>query len=300
MGTTDYVRPTGHNYEDTVVEATEDTVGYTFHRCTECEYSYLSDFVRSGEQPTFPDEENPVIEPEQPDEPSEPETPVNPDEPSEPETPDEPSEPTGGDEQGEHTHNYFLYSERHDDEKYVFIQYVCPECEVVKNEIVQITFTSEDGNRFDLTADENGKVSYADIPAGTYSVEMFNDEGQTLTWYEMTIEEAEQPIDEPTEPSEPTEPIEQPDEPSEPSEPTEPEQPDEPSETDTPSEPEQPIDTEKEPEKHAEETTEKVEKKGNAGLFIGLAVALFVLGAGGVTTLIILKKKNKNKNKEEK
>ena len=49
-----------------------------------------------------------------------------------------------------------------------------------------------------------------------------------------------------------------------------------------------------------EETTEKVEEKGNAGLYIGLAIALFVLGAGGVTTMIILKKKKKNLNKEEK
>ena len=177
---------------------------------------------------------------------------------------------------------------------------MCPECEDVKTDVVQITFTAEDGNRFDLTVDEDGKVSYADIPVGTYNVEMYNDEGQTLTFYVLTIEEVEMPDGPTTDPIQPDEPTEQPEEPTETTEPTEQEQPDEPSETDTPSEPEQPTDTEKEPEKPTEEKTEKVEKKGNAGLYIGLAIALFVLGAGGVTTMIILKKKKKNNNKEEK
>ena len=54
---TDYTKATGHTYLDIVVEATEDSVGYTRHLCIVCNYSYLSDFVTSGDTGYIEEEE---------------------------------------------------------------------------------------------------------------------------------------------------------------------------------------------------------------------------------------------------
>ena len=58
---TDYVNATGHTYTDIVVEATEDSLGYTRHLCIVCNYSYLSDFVTSGDD-GYIEEPKPVHE----------------------------------------------------------------------------------------------------------------------------------------------------------------------------------------------------------------------------------------------
>ena len=54
---TDYTKATGHTYLDIVVEATEDSVGYTRHLCVVCNYSYLSDLVTSGDTGYIEEEE---------------------------------------------------------------------------------------------------------------------------------------------------------------------------------------------------------------------------------------------------
>ena len=269
-----YVYPTGHNFEDTVIEPTEDTVGYTFHRCTDCSYTYLSDFVRSGETPYFPEEQggteeptNPTVEPEQG------ETPV---------IPDEPENPTGGNEQGEeqgdHAHVYILYSENYEDEKYIYFRYFCVVCDEEKNDLVQVAFTSRDGNRYNLTADENGRVDYSGIPYGVYDVEMFGENGQTLTWYQLTLsEEVATDTETPTEPQEET-----------------------PTETETSSDGETEADFgtgENEVAENKDKPDTTGEKKGNSGLMTGIVITLLLLAAGAVVTLILIKKKNK-KNKE--
>ena len=268
-----YVYPTGHNFEDTVIEPTEDTVGYTFHRCADCSYTYLSDFVRSGETPYFPEEQggteeptNPTVEPEQG------ETPV---------IPDEPENPTGGNEQGEeqgdHAHVYILYSENYEDEKYIYFRYFCVVCDEEKNDLVQIAFTSENGNRYNLTADENGRVDYSELPDGVYEVEMFGENGQTLTWYQLTLaEEIPTNTDEPTEPQEQETPSEQNGDPF--------------ADMEGNGIVDEISDT--------EDKTETAEQsKGNSGLMTGIIIVLLILGAGAVVTLIFIKKKNK-KNKE--
>lgn len=277
--TDSYVYPTGHHFEDTVIEPTEDCVGYTFHKCTDCSYTYLSDFVRSGETPYFPEE------PTEPTGEGQGETPVIPEEPTggeQGETPVNTGEPTG-DEQGDHTHLYILFSENYEDEKYIYIRYFCVVCDEEKNDLVQIAFTSEDGNRYNLTADENGKVDYSEIPYGVYDVEMFGENGQTLTWYQLTLVE-----EIPTNTDEPTESQEQ----------------------ETPTEPETPSEQNGDPFEDlgggfvdeigdTEEKTETAEQnKGNSGLMTGIIIVLMLLGAGAVVTLILMKKK-KNKEKKE-
>ena len=180
-----------------------------------------------------------------------------------------------------------MYSETFEDEKYIYIQYLCPEDGFVNNDGVQITFTSADGNRYNLTADENGKVSYAEVPAGQYDVEMFDENGKTIIWYQMQVDEEET-----VEPSEPV----QPDEPEQPDQTTEPEQSDE---TETPKEDED-FFGKGEVEYPTESETETQPKKGNGGLIVGITVVLILLAAGAVTTIILIKKKNKKSKKESK
>ncbi|MDR2047132.1 MAG: hypothetical protein LBP79_04450 [Clostridiales bacterium] len=45
-----YVRPRGHDYEKIVIKPTETSAGYTINLCKDCNYSYLSDFVTSGDE----------------------------------------------------------------------------------------------------------------------------------------------------------------------------------------------------------------------------------------------------------
>ena len=167
------------------------------------------------------------------------------------------------------------------DEKYITIEYGCEDCEEKNTSVVQITFTSENGNRFDFTADENGKVDYSEVTAGQYEVEMFDENGDTIMWYELTIE-GEQAPDTPVEPDEPTEqPV--PDEPDEPTpdEPTQPTEPDKPTDTDKPSD--------------SVQDTEPENKGGNAGLVVGTIITLIALAGGATAVIIIIKKKNKKK-----
>ena len=85
-----------------VVEPTETEVGYTKYTCQNCEYSYLSDYVTSGdggykdiepEQPAEPETPDNPVEPGEPAEPENPDEPVTPDEPENPDEPDVPDEP---------------------------------------------------------------------------------------------------------------------------------------------------------------------------------------------------------------
>ena len=128
---------------------------------------------------------------------------------------------------------------------------------------MQVTFSAKDGRNYTLKADENGKVFYTDVPDGQYDVEFLGEEGQTLTWYQVTIGK-----ESPTEP-EPTEPTDNSDD------------------LDTPFE---------EPGETGQ--SEENQKKGNAGLIVGVTFLLIALAAGAVTVIIILKKKKKNKEQK--
>ena len=156
-------------------------------------------------------------------------------------------------------------------------------CDEEKNDLVQIAFTSEDGNRYNLTADENGKVDYSEIPYGVYEVEMFGENGQTLTWYQLTLAEEATNTDEPSKPQE----------------------------QETPTEAETPQEQDGDPFEDlggngfvdeiddTEEKTETAEQnEGNSGFMTGIIIVLMLLGAGAVVTLILMKKK-KNKEKKE-
>lgn len=46
---------------DVLVPATPDSLGYTRHICVDCNYSYLSDYVTSGDTGYIPEPEEPVI-----------------------------------------------------------------------------------------------------------------------------------------------------------------------------------------------------------------------------------------------
>ena len=124
-------------------------------------------------------------------------------------------------------------------------------------------------------------------PAGQYDVEMFDENGKTIIWYQMQVDEEET-----VEPSEPV----QPDEPEQPDQTTEPEQSDE---TETPKEDED-FFGKGEVEYPTESETETQPKKGNGGLIVGITVVLILLAAGAVTTIILIKKKNKKSKKESK
>ena len=160
----------------------------------------------------------------------------------------------------------------HKTDKYIFVNYFC-ECGEINNSLLQVTFTAADGNRIDLEIDEDGDADFTDVESGVYTVEIFDENGETLMVYDIEIEN-KQPVV-PEKPIEPT--------PEQPDEPTNPDISDEPS---VPDNPEQPS-----------------EAKGgnNAGLIIGIIVALIVLAAGGATTFILIRKKNKkNKSKGDK
>ena len=156
---------------------------------------------------------------------------------------------------------------------------------------MSVTFTAESGNRYDFIIDENGDVDYSEVKSGKYAVEMFDENGETIMWYELEVEKAQEPVipDEPNVPETPDVPDE-PTTPEQPENPDKPETPDEPSEPTTPDEPN---DTDK--------PTDDVESKsGNGGLVVGILIALVLLAAGGVTTFLLTRKNKKNKkNKGE-
>ena len=256
-----YVRPIGHNFVVTVIDATAEIVGYTHYVCTDCGYGYLSDFVRSGETPAFHDEESSYESSSESEE-----------------------KPTSSEEPGEHSHTYYLYYELHEDGKYFYIKYFCPECDDVKNETVSITMTADSGNRFDLNADEYGNVRYEDIPFGNYYVEIFDENGRTISWFPVVISE-ELPGDTSQEQESKSEGENN-------------------SEDERTSESGQAltVDSGKKQSAYEEESnlSDKGEKNtnsdkdtGNSSLLTGIIIALAVLAAGAVATLMIIKKRNK-------
>jgi predicted nucleic-acid-binding Zn-ribbon protein len=46
------IAATGHQFTDEVIEATQDTLGYTIHTCDKCDYSYIDTFTEyTSEEP---------------------------------------------------------------------------------------------------------------------------------------------------------------------------------------------------------------------------------------------------------
>lgn len=116
-------------------------------------------------------------------------------------------------------------------------------------------------------------MDFSEVEGGKYAVEMFDENGETIMWYELEIEKTAEPEipDTPTVPDEPTTPVE----------PTKPDTPDNPNDSDKP--------------------TEEVKgNSSNVGLIVGLLMALVLLSAGGVVAFLLIRKKRKNKIKGDK
>jgi len=185
---------------DVLVPATEDSLGYTRHICVDCNYSYLSDYVTSGEDGYIVPPEEPVI----------------------PEI---------------HQHTYELCAQDDSENMNLIVMRVC-NCGDTKNGYFTVRFTDEDGVVTERKETGN-KIDYSAF-YGQVVITLADEEGTELKTTVVTAQEKPVvPVepDEPTtpvEPDKPDEPIEKPDEPTTP---VEPEKPDEPS---TPVEPEQP------------------------------------------------------------
>ena len=278
---TDYVAPLGHDFTEEQKEAAEGQIGYTLHICARCDYSYVSDFVTSGDD-GYADTPNPD-EPEKPDGgdettdvPDENGEPVNPDDggsevPDQPETPDEsgdkePSEPDTPDEDDEQAHTHYFTAEvTLDEENMTFtVDYFC-ECGEISDEDLQVIALDEDGNEHVLTATDGNIYDYSAF-SGYYEIAVTDSLGEPLYYFELRAEGSEQP-DEPDTPVEPDEgedggeelPDEDPDE----------------------------------GEQGEEKPAEDKEPENNSSLGVILIVVLIVLAAGGVAVFIVIKKKNK-------
>lgn len=248
---TDYVKPYGHRFGKTVVEATADSTGYTKYVCSDCNFSYLTDFVTSGD--------NGYVEL-----PTEPEKPTEPTEPTEPENPDQPTNPD------EHIHDFTLFTEINQDDKYLTVDYSC-ECGEKNNDVLRIMFESADGEGVTFAVNEYGQVDFSNLTDGSYQVTVADLDGEVLTSIDILVGEKTPDVpDEPITPDEPSEPT-TPDEPTEPTEPTEPE---------------------------AFDNGEQKEESKTFPVTLILFIVLIVLAIGGAVTYIIIKKKKSNKNKE--
>lgn len=166
----------------------------------------------------------------------------------------------GYEEPPEHTHIYEVGYSVNQDEKTITVEYACG-CGEKNTSPLQVTFTDGNGNRYDLTANDEGKVDYSEVESGSYVVEMYNELGETVKKFTVEVEKEK----EPTPPEEWTEPDDTPDEPKNPDKPTD------------------------------------SKENGKSGLLTGMLITLGVLAAGAVATLIIIKKRsNKDKDPEQK
>jgi len=276
-----YITPLGHDYEIIKVEATIDKVGYTKYDCKNCDYSYLSDFVTSGdngyiEAPPTGGEETPS-----------PDSGENPPDPPDDGENDKPPDSGGNDssledgEQGEEHYHVFLFnSVLKEEDKKIYVEYKC-ECEEIANEQLLFTFTDEAENQIYMSADENGVVDYAEI-IGKYEVEISNPMGEILATY--TIEVI---VDAPDTPNDSS----RPDSPDASDKPEDSESSDDMGNTDSSSDSSNPEQSDSSVESEEESTV----KTQNEGLMTGLLITIGVLAVGGIATLFIIKKKNNSK-----
>jgi hypothetical protein len=204
---TDYVQPKGHQYLDVLVPATEDSLGYTRHICVDCNYSYLSDYVTSGDTGYIPEPEEPVV----------------------PEI---------------HQHSYEFYTQNDSDNMSLIVMRVC-KCGDTKNVYFNVTFTDEDGN-ISKSKQAGNKIDYSEF-YGQVLISVSDETGVALKTVVVTAQGKpvdpvipDQP-ENPTEPNDPVNPVEpeKPTEPNEPNEPNKPDQPDEPNVSDKPNQAEE-------------------------------------------------------------
>ena len=189
---------------DVLVPATPESLGYTRHICVNCNYSYLSDYVTSGDDGYIP-------------------------EPEEPEIPEI------------HKHTYELHTLDDSENMSLIVMRVCA-CGDTKNGYFNVTFRDMDGNITERKETGN-RIDYSEF-YGQLVITLADETGEQLktvvvTAAEKPVEPTEpdtpdQP-DEPTQPDNPTKP----DTPDTPDEPTKPDQPDEPTQPDNPDDGEQ-------------------------------------------------------------
>ena len=187
---------------DVLVPATADSLGYTRHICVDCNYSYLSDFVTSGD-------DGYIVPPEEP---------VNPE---------------------IHQHTYELQTQDDGENMCLLVMRVC-DCGDVKNGYYTVTFTDEEGNVTERKETGN-KIDYSAL-YGTVTITLADENGEQLKTIVVTAKEKPVEPTEPDTPENPDEPNvpDEPKEPETPDTPKEPENPDEPKEPITPDEPKEP------------------------------------------------------------
>ena len=189
---------------DVLVPATPDSLGYTRHICADCNYSYLSDYVTSGDIGYIPEPEEPVI----------------------PEI---------------HQHTYEIYAQDDSENMSLIVMRVC-NCGDTKNGYFTVTFTDEDGNVTE-SKETGNKIDYSEM-FGQVIINIADENGEQLKTVVVTAQEKpvepttpEQP-DNPNVPEQPEDPTE-PTTPEQPEQPSEPTTPDEPN-TDEPTTPDEP------------------------------------------------------------
>ena len=167
-----------------------------------CNYSYLSDYVTSGDDGYIPEPEEPVI----------------------PEI---------------HKHVYEIQTMDDSENMQVIVMRVCA-CGNVKNGYFAVTFTDEDGNVTE-SKETGNKIDYSEL-YGQVVITLADENGELLKTVVVTAKEKPVEPTEPELPENPDEPKEPetPEDPTEPTTPEEPEQPNEPTTPDEPNVPDEP------------------------------------------------------------
>lgn len=258
---TDYVKPLGHDYEVFKVVADKDTLGYTKYQCKNCEYSYITDYVTSGDDGYL---NLPVDDKKDEGEQKEDVNPTVPDDKKEPEEtekdpiiPDGPNDNTNDNQN--HKHEYFLFYGKDEVAHVIQFGYNC-ECGEPYSGELKTLFSDENGN-VTIVPVEAGMIDYSEM-SGNFNVIVMDESGNTLTSFDVSNVKAENNT------------------------PNVPEQ----KEEEPPVEP----DEKQEETKGDEEPDAPVKENKNLGLLLGIGIAMLVIAAGLVTTLIVIKKKNKN------
>ena len=178
----------------------------------------------------------------------------------------------GEQEEQEHSHVFVFNSLLNEEEKKLYVEYKC-ECGELANDKLSITFASNDGTKLNISPDANGEIDYSKM-VGKYQAEISNSESGLLASYAI-----EGVVSMPETPDE-TDP------PDESGQPNDSENSEESGKEDSSATPED--------SENSDEMTE-TEKKRNKKLITGILITIGVLIAGGIATLLIIKKKIKIK-----
>ena len=241
---------------DIVVAATPDSLGYTRHLCINCNYSYLTDFVTSGDDGYIvPEEPAPEI----------------------------------------HQHAFNWYVEDDAEAMNILVLRACV-CGETYNGYYTVYFTDEDGNISEIKQTGNRidySEMYGFLEVRITDEDGADRWILSVQANEKPTEPTE-PI-EPSEPIEPTEPVEPttPDEPSNPETPDNPNNPETPNEQDKPDEPKTDNEPNKPDDGSNTDNPEPEKKNGTA---IALMVIFIVVVVGGIVGLIVYKKIKSKKN----